>query len=188
MSRHPHDHDEQDPDEFVPDTGEEELDEELGPSKSQLKRDAHGLVDLGEELVELPAQQLAAVPLSDSVRAAVNEARAIHARGGRKRQLKYLGKLLRQHPDEEIEAIRQALDIFAGRHALAVAQHHQCERWRDRLLAEGDTALTALLDEYPTADRQQLRQLVRNAQAEIARSKPPKSSRELFRYLRELIG
>lgn len=172
MIQEPHDHDEFD-------------DEELGPSKSQLKRDAHELVELGETLIELSNQQLATVPLSDGARAVVIETRGITAHGARKRQLKYLGKILRQ---EEIEPIREALEKIAGRHATVVAQHHQCERWRDRLIAEGDEALTALLHEHPAADRQQLRQLVRNAQAETAKGKPPKSSRELFRYLRELIG
>lgn len=160
-------------------------DEDLGPSKSQLKRDAHGLQDLGAELVELSAQQLAEIPLSEDVLATVRETRAITAHGARKRQLKYLGKLLRQ---EEEGPIREALERIQGRHALTVAHHHQCERWRDRLITEGDTALTALLEEFPQADRQQLRQLMRSAQAELAKGKPPKSSRELFRFLRELIG
>jgi ribosome-associated protein len=160
-------------------------DEDLGPSKSQLKRDAHGLQDLGAELVELSAQQLAEIPLSEDVLATVRETRAITAHGARKRQLKYLGKLLRQ---EEEGPIREALERIQGRHALTVAHHHQCERWRDRLITEGDTALTALLEEFPQADRQQLRQLMRAAQAELAKDKPPKSSRELFRFLRELIG
>lgn len=160
-------------------------DEDLGPSKSQLKRDAHGLQDLGAELIELSAQQLAEIPLSEEVLAAVKETRGITAHGARKRQLKYLGKLLRQ---EEEGPIREALERIQGRHALTVAHHHQCERWRDRLITEGDAALTALLDEFPHADRQQLRQLMRAAQAELAKDKPPKSSRELFRALRELIG
>lgn len=160
-------------------------DEDLGPSKSQLKRDAHGLQDLGADLVELSAQQLAEIPLSEEVLAVVRETRGITAHGARKRQLKYLGKLLRQ---EEEGPIREALERIQGRHALTVAHHHQCERWRDRLITEGDTALTALLEEFPQADRQQLRQLMRAAQAELAKDKPPKSSRELFRFLRELIG
>jgi ribosome-associated protein len=160
-------------------------DEDLGPSKSQLKRDAHGRQDLGAELVELSASQLAEIPLSEDVLAAVKETRGITAHGARKRQLKYLGKLLRQ---EEEAPIREALERIQGRHALTVAHHHQCERWRDRLITEGDAALTALLDEFPHADRQQLRQLMRTAQAELAKDKPPKSSRELFRALRELIG
>lgn len=162
-----------------------EDDEELGPSKSQLKRDALDLTDLGAALVALSSQQLAEIPLSDAVLAAVRETRGITAHGARKRQLKYLGKLLRQ---EEDAPIREALERVQGRHALSVAHHHQCERWRDRLLAEGDAALGALLDEYPHADRQRLRQLMRAAQAEQAQGKPPKSARELFRALRELIG
>ncbi|MEW6647722.1 MAG: ribosome biogenesis factor YjgA [Pseudomonadota bacterium] len=160
-------------------------DTDLGPSKSQLKRDAHELVDLGAALVELAAAQLAEIPLSEEVLAAVRETRGITAHGARKRQLKYLGKLLRQEDDAPI---REALERLQGRHALTVAHHHQCERWRDRLIAEGDAALAPLLDEFPHADRQQLRQLMRAAQTEQAQGKPPKSARELFRALRELIG
>ncbi len=178
MSHHPHD----DATDDAPDDAPEH---DLGPSKSQLKRDAHDLFDLGAALTALPAHQLAAVPLADELRDAVDAARAITAHGARKRQLKYIGKLLRH---EDPAPIRAALDAFAGRHALGVAHHHLCERWRDRLIAEGDDALGALLREYPAADRQHLRQLVRHAQAEAAGDKPPRSSRELFRHLRELIG
>lgn len=159
--------------------------EDLGPSKSQLKRDAHELLDLGAALIELSAQQLAEIPLSEDVLAAVQEARGITAYGARKRQIKYLGKLLRLEDDAPI---REALERIQGRHALVVAHHHQCERWRDRLISEGDAALTALLKEFPHADRQQLRQLMRAAQTEHAAGKPPKTSRQLFRFLRELIG
>ncbi len=160
-------------------------DEERGPSKSQLKRDAHELVELGRRLAELPAQQLAQVPLSDDAREAVIETRSVTAHGARKRQLKHLGRLLNR---EEVEPIRAALEKFAGRHTEAVAQHHQCERWRDRLLAEGDTALGQLLEQHPDVDRQALRQLIRNAQQELAQGRPPKASRELFRRLREILG
>ncbi|GAB4289320.1 MAG: ribosome biogenesis factor YjgA [Thiohalomonadaceae bacterium] len=160
-------------------------DEDIGPSKSQRKRDAHELLDLGAALVELAPQQLAEIPLAEEVLAAVKEARSITTHGARKRQLKYLGKLLRQADDAPI---REALERLQGRHALTVAHHHQCERWRDRLIAEGDAALTELLDEFPHADRQQLRQLMRAAQTEQAKDKPPQSARALFRALRELIG
>lgn len=176
MSHEPHHH---------PHEAEDDIEPDLGPSKSQLKRDADELVTLGERLVELPTQQLAAVPLSEELREAVEAARAITARGARKRQLKYIGKLMRH---EDPEPIRAALETFAGHHAASVARHHQCERWRDRLITEGDAALGALLQAFPGADRQHLRQLVRSAQAEAARGRPPKSSRELFRYLRELLG
>lgn len=158
--------------------------EHPGPSKSQLKRDAHDLVALGERLVRLPAHQLEGIPLSDELRAAVDEARRITAHGGHKRQLKHIGRLMRH---EDAAPIREALDLLSGHHALGVARHHQCERWRDRLLAEGDAALTELLDAFPVADRQRLRQLARGARAEAATGRPPRQARELFRALRELI-
>ncbi len=158
-------------------------DEEL-PSKSQLKRDSHALQDLGEALVELPAAQLAKMPLWEELREAVNLARRISQRGGRKRQLKYIGKLLRSG---DPEPIREALAALEQTSAEETARHHLAERWRTRLLEEGDPALAEFLDQYPDVDRQQLRQLVRNAQSEQARGKPPRFFRELFRLVREAV-
>ncbi len=158
-------------------------DEEL-ISKSQLKREAHALQALGERLLELPAEQLATVPLPDELARAIDEAKRIKARGALKRHRQYIGKLMRSIEPEPIEA---ALEKLASRHAESIALQHRLERWRDRLLEEGDGALAELLEEVPHADRQHLRQLMRNARQERERNKPPKSNRELFRYLRDLM-
>jgi ribosome-associated protein len=152
-------------------------------SKSQLKRESHALQALGEELVELPAAKLAKIPMPAELAEAVALARKIKARGGRKRQLQYIGKLMRSIDADPIEQALDDLKNAAGREA---ARFHRLEQWRDRLVAEGDAALGELLDEFPAADRQHLRQLVRNAQREAKNNKPPKSAREIFRYLREL--
>lgn len=153
-------------------------------SKSQLKRESHALQALGEELVELPDAKLAKIPMPEELADAVALARRIKQRGGRKRQLQYIGKLMRKIDPEPIE---QAMAGLKNEAAKETAKLHRLEQWRDRLIEEGDTSLAPLLDEYPHADRQHLRQLVRNAQREKKQNKPPKSARELFRYLRELI-
>lgn len=152
-------------------------------SKSQLKRESHALQALGEELVGLPAAKLAKIPMPDELAEAVAQARKIKARGGLKRQLQYIGKIMRSIDAEPIERALEEMHNAAGREA---AKFHRLEQWRDRLLAEGDAALGPLLEEFPHAERQHLRQLIRNAQQEAAKGKPPKSAREIFRYLRDL--
>jgi ribosome-associated protein len=156
-----------------------------GPSKSQRKRDSAALQDLGAELVEMSKLKLAAIPLDDDLREAIALAQSIKAHGGRKRQILYIGKLLR---GTDVEPIREAIAKLDQTDAASVAHLHRLERWRERLLTEGNDALTQLLGEFPEADSQRLRQLIRNAQQEHAAGKPPKSSRELFKYLRELFG
>lgn len=155
-----------------------------GPSKSQRKRDSAALQELGAELVEMSKSKLAAIPLDDDLREAIALAQGIKAHGGRKRQILYIGKLLR---GTDVEPIREAIAKLDQTDAASVAHLHRLERWRERLLTEGNEALTQLLGEYPAADSQRLRQLIRNAQQEHAAGKPPKSSRELFKYLRELL-
>ncbi len=161
------------------DAEEEEL---ILISKSQLKRESHALTDLGKELVELPQNKLDKIPLDDTLLDAINLARRIKERGGRKRQIQYIGKLLRKTDAEPIIA---AMDQLKSEHLQESARLHKLEQWRDRLLEEGDSALGELLSQHPDADRQHLRQLLRNAQREKKQNKPPKSARELFKYLRD---
>ncbi len=153
-------------------------------SKSQLKRESEALQALGEELVELPASKLAKIPMPEELADAVELARRITARGGRKRQLQYIGKVMRQIDAEPIEA---AMEALRNEHLRENARLHTLEQWRDRLINEGDAALAELLENQPNLDRQHLRQLMRNAQQEAKKNKPPKSARELFRYLREAM-
>lgn len=154
-------------------------------SKSQLKRESQALQALGEELVKLPPQKLATLPLPDNLAEAIRMARTITAHGGYKRQLQYIGKLMRQIDAEPIE---QAMQEIRESSVQATARLHRLEQWRDRLIEGGDTALAELLDENPGADRQHLRQLIRNAQKEKQLNKPPRAARELFRYLREILA
>lgn len=153
------------------------------PSKSQRKRDAHALQDLGEQLVALSATQLDAIDLPESVRDAVRFARSLDARGARKRQLKFIGRLLR---DADGNAIRAAIDILHGRNRQDAACFRHLETLRERLISEGDGALTDVLAAHPHADRQRLRQLIRQARLEREQHRPPRSARVLFRLLREL--
>ncbi|HEX5340623.1 MAG TPA: ribosome biogenesis factor YjgA [Gammaproteobacteria bacterium] len=154
-------------------------------SRSQLKREVDALQRLGEELVTLPENQLAALPLPDTLRDAVEFARRITSHGALKRQRQYIGKLMR---GIDPAPIRARLDEFRNTSRLAKARFQQTERWRDRLIAEGDIALAEFLDQYPAADRQQLRQLVRAAARETASGQPPRHARTLFRYLQSLAG
>lgn len=158
-------------------------DDDFIPSRSARKREAEALQRVGEQLVELPSQQLASIPMSDALREAVLTARRLDARGARRRQLQLVGKLMRR---EEVEPIQVALARLESGSAAAIAEQHRIERWRERLLGEPD-ALTEFLREHPQADSQQLRQLIRNARAEAAAEKPPKAARELFRLLRSYL-
>ena len=153
-------------------------------SKSRRKRDSRDLQVLGSELTDLPQEQLESLPLPEQLLEAITAARTINRHGARKRQIKYIGGLLRAL---DIEPIRTALEEIHGQSARAAAQHHRIERWRDRLLAEGDEALTALVNVYPAADRQRIRQLIRTAQREAAAAKAPQAARSLFRVLRDLL-
>ena len=158
--------------------------EDERPSRSEQKRQSHALRALGERLTELSAEQLEQMPLPDPLRDAVQEARRIRQPGARKRQLQYIGKLMRSADPQPIQNALAELDLKDAR---ATARHHEVERWRERLLTDGDAALSELLDDHPQADRQHLRQLVRNAVSERRQNRPPQAARNLFRYLRELL-
>ena len=87
----------------------------------------------------------------------------------------------------DVDSIKQGLDDLQGVSAQAIATQHKIEQWRQRLIDDGDNALEALLLEYPTVDRQRIRQLLRSVQKETQNNKPPKAFRELFKYLREFL-
>ncbi|HJW45887.1 MAG TPA: ribosome biogenesis factor YjgA [Lysobacter sp.] len=166
---------------------DEETGEFLSPSRSQNRRDALEVLALGEKLVSLSEAQLAKLPVPESLLPHIRECKRITAQIAHKRQLQYLAKQMRREDDEVLDAIRDALDEKGDAARREVAAMHRVESWRERLLDGGDAALAELLDEYPTADRQLLRQLARNALEERKRNKPPRASRELYRELRELL-
>lgn len=153
-------------------------------SKSQLKREAEAQQALGTKLVNLSAGKLEKIPLDDELRAAIALAQRIrNKREGYRRQLQLIGKLMRHLDTAELE---QALAAIAHQHDEQNARFHQLEKQRDAILAQGDSAIQAFLDDYPDADRQKLRQLYRQAQKEQQQQKPPAAARQLFKYLRSV--
>lgn len=166
-----------------------------GPSKSQLKRDAHAVRDLGTELSRLGAAERARVPLPEDIVEAIDELNRTTKNGARKRQLGWLAKRLRKIDIEPIEAALESIRQAARANTQTL---HLVEQWRDRLLGDqlsGEkqppdpkTALTEFLDKYPHADRQQLRQLQRSAMKERTENKPPKSARILFKCVRDAVN
>ena len=166
---------------------DEDTGEFFSESRSQNRREALEVLALGEKLVDLTAAQLARLPIPEDLLEHIEYSKRITSHGARKRQLAFLAKQMRREDDATLDAIRDALEANSETSKRAVALMHRIEHWRERLLAEGDAALVELLDEYPGADRQQLRTLVRNALAEKAKNKPPRAFRELFRELRDLL-
>jgi ribosome-associated protein len=155
------------------------------PNKTQIKREMAALFALGEEMSGLTASQLKTLELPENINKAVAEVAGMPLKGARKRLLKFIAAQLHKI---DVEPIREKLARIKNKSVHAVREHHIVERWRDRLITEGDDALTELLDEHPGADRQQIRQLIRSAKKEAETAKPPKSSRMLYRYLKALFN
>jgi ribosome-associated protein len=154
------------------------------PNKTQIKKEMATLFALGEELSALSSVQIKSLELPEIIDKAVIEATKMSHTGARKRLLKYIAGHLHKI---DVDPILERLARIKNTSAHAVREHHIAEHWRDKLIAEGNEALTEFFYEYDYADRQQLRQLMRNAQKEAELAKPPKSSRLLYRYLKELL-
>ncbi len=154
----------------------------IRPNKTQLKREIKVLNDLGKELIALPPSSLKKVPLSDHMREAIEDGRRF-SRGALQRQLRRIASLMQE---EDVEAIKLELMRQKQPSKQQTAEFHQLEQWRDRLIEGDDNLLSDLIEQFPTIDRQHIRQLVRNAAVEKKKEKPPKSARALFRYLSEL--
>ena len=153
------------------------------PSKTQRKKQMHDLQALGAELVELNDQQLASVDLPERLLDAVIEARRMTKFEARRRQLQYIGKVMRE---VDPEPIRARLAAWKAASTENTARLHAIERWRARLL-EDESAMTELLRDHPQADAARLRVLVRNTMREREEGKPPRSFRALFRLLDEIV-
>lgn len=158
------------------------------PSKGEQKREAEAAQALGAELVELSAAQLTELfnnaDLPEKLREAVTACRTIRAHGARRRQLQYIGKLMR---GVEPEPIQSFLSQLQNNRQAASAQHHQLEHWRERLLIEGEAALDELVQAYPATDANAVRKMIASAKREAAQNQPPRAARLLFKYLRELM-
>ena len=161
----------------------DEPQEDLPPSKSELKREMLGLQKLGEKIVKLSAGQFTLIPLEGVLQEAIETARKIKSREGLRRQMQYIGKLLR---DMDISAIEAAfVELDNGR--IAAAQHFQAlEKLRDELIAEGPKSIEKVIEKHPTADRQHLRQRILQANKEKKNNKPPSAARKIFGYLKDL--
>ena len=157
-----------------------EDDEIIYVSKSEIKRDAEVLKKLGVELVNLSKNEISKIPLDEDLLYSIELAKKIKKEGYR-RQIQYIGKLLR---NRDIEPITQALDKLKNRHNQQVAMFHRLEKLRDELIETGDAE--SIMELFPTADRQQLRTLARSAKKELTANKPPKTARQIFQYLKEL--
>lgn len=157
------------------------------PSKSQIKREMLALQDLGTELVGLSKDGLRKVPMPEALDAAVREARRTTSHEGRRRQVHYVGKVMRTLDETEVAAIRHALEAMKGASSAETAKMHAIERWREQLLAD-DGALTEFLRRYPQAEVQAGRTLIRNARREAEQKKPPRYFRELFQWIKDIVS
>jgi ribosome-associated protein len=158
--------------------------EHLLPSKSEIKRQMTALQKVGTELVNLSPRELARIPIADeALMAAIMTARKIRSNIARKRQLQFIGKLLRTI---DTQPILDALEELHQRRKGNNAAFQELELLRDELLKAGTAGVEDILHRYPDADRQRLRQLVMQHQKEVRNNKPPAASRKLFKYLREL--
>lgn len=166
-------------------------DADARPSKSALKRQSHDLQALGLEVAELPDQRLAATPMPDGLREAILEYRRTKSHEGRRRQLQYVGKLMRSADEEALREAVAAATLGSAKETLAL---HEAERWRAELLAD-DAALTRWVSEHPQEDVQHLRALVRSARDETRADAAPgaavrqgRAFRDLFRHVRQTLS
>ena len=154
------------------------------PSKSQLKRESHSLQDLGAELVELNDERLAALDIPEPLRDAIVEYRRTRSHEGKRRQMQFIGKLMRRADDAKLREAVAASKIGSARETLAL---HEAERWRAEFIA-GDEAVERWVSAHPSTDVQHLRSLVRAARRDAAKlpteARQPKSYRELFQFIK----
>ncbi|ATX81588.1 ribosome-associated protein [Mariprofundus ferrinatatus] len=165
------------------DTYDEEHENVARLNKTQQKREIAELHDLAKSLSRLDAVALEKMDLPKELFQALIDVQSMK-HGAEKRQFKFIVKLLRQI---ETESFMETIAELDAKKSEQDKNFHRTERWRDRLISEGHDALTEFMGLYPLADSGQIRQLVRNANKEALENKPHKSSRALFRLLRDII-
>lgn len=158
------------------------MDEPL--SKTEKKKQVEALQRLGVKLIDLPNEKLDSIPLSPQLKQAILDARKIKSNGAKRRQAQLIGKLMRQDDSEQIE---QAYQNIQDEGAAQSAVFHECEHWRDRLLAEDKQTLSEFIEKYQPEDIQRLRQLIQKAREEQQKSINRGSAKALFRLIREAI-
>ena len=167
-----------------PDNDQFEYD--LGPSKSQKKRDMHSVQQLCDALAQLNIEARARLELPEPLLESIQIAVRIKSSSARNRQLRHAAKILAAN-EELLESVKTFLEVRKNQARHDQQRHKLVEQWRDRLLSDDQNALSDLFDEYPEADRQELSTLVRNARKELQSSKPPTQQRKLFKYLRDFV-
>jgi ribosome-associated protein len=156
--------------------------EDLPPSKSALKREMQALQDLGKQLMDLPEPHFNRMPLSEDMREAMALYKRLKHNEAKRRQLQYIGKHM---PREAVDDIQSALEEIENENKRFRQHFHELEQQRDALVQGSNDDLTAFMDQHPDLDKQQLRNLVRQAKKELSQKKSPAASRKLFRFLRE---
>lgn len=156
-----------------------------GPSKSELKREMQARQELGEKLTRLGAAQLDKMPIDATLREAIADYQRFGHREAKRRQLQFIGKLMRS---VDVEAVEHAWQLTQAGSDADKKRQHKLEYWRDRLIQEGDEAITAAMEEFTAMERQHIRQLIRDAKREQRDNKPPAASRKIYQYLKSLGG
>ncbi len=157
----------------------------IRPNKTQIKQQIAEIAAFAEKIVALTTTQLNTLELPESLREAISQAATMPHKGARKRQLKYITAALRKL---DLAVIEEKIARLTSKSVHSVREHHQAEGWRDQLIADTTHGvLTQLLEQYPHADSQHIRQLQRNVKKELATQKPPKSARLLYQYLKTLF-
>ncbi|CAG7856360.1 hypothetical protein MCAMS1_00812 [biofilm metagenome] len=154
------------------------------PNKTQIKKEINALFALGEAMSTLSASQLTELELPDNIHKAVSDVGGMPLTGARKRLLKYIAGQLHKI---DVDPIREKLALIQNRSVHSVREHHLIEQWRDKLIHEGNNALTELVDAQPLTDVQHIRQLLRQLKKETEHESPPKSYRLLYQYLKTLF-
>lgn len=168
-----------------PDQLDDPAEDDPGTSKSQRKREMTELQKLGERLVTLSRDQIHRMALPPELREAVLFAETLNRHGARRRQMQRIGAIMR---DVDPGPIQANLDQLDQRRYGEIKRFKEAESWRERLLAGGDTVLEEMAAAFPTADRQRIRQLLRNAGKEEKPSKKARVSKQLFRYIMDLLA
>jgi len=149
------------------------------PSRSQLKRDSQELRDMGAQLVQMPNAHLDKIAMDSTLLAAIKEARRLKSNDARRRQIQYIGKLMR---NMDLTEIRHSVEKLNHQSQTFRQYFAMLEQWRDRLIDEGNDAIEEFLTAFPNADRQQIRNLSRQA----GREKTGSAKTKLFKYLKQI--
>jgi len=180
------------PNQFDPDDADEDFGGSAGgysrPSKSALKRESHELQSLGKQLLDMPDNRLDDIGMSERLRDALDAYKKTRSFEGKRRQLQFIGKVMRE---VDAEPLREAVAQFQMGHARNALALHQAERWRAELLSDDKDVVTRWAAEFPGTDLQQLRALIRNARkdaAEVPEKRSGRAFRELFQYVKDAIA